>query len=398
MKRPAQWTVRSVVAIALVGGIAWVLRPAAVRVETATATLGALETTVSAEGKTRVRDLFVVAAPVDGELGRITLKAGDIVSPATVVAQLWPTASRPLDPRSRAEAVAAVSAARATVERAAAAEQEAAAALAHAESAAETAARLAKEGVVAPKDAEHAGHEVDIRRQAVRVSRSAIQQARAELVRAEAAAGTSMKPESREVTAVRSPTAGRVIRVLRESAGPVAAGTPLVEIGNTTGLEIAADFLTTDAVAVRPGAPATIRDWGGEEALTAWVRQVDPGAFTKVSALGLEEQRVPIVLDLVSDRPATLGHDFHLNVAIVVWTGTDVLTIPSTALFRVGESWAVFVVRDGRARLARVTVGRSDGTRSVVERGLAEGEEVVVQPSDALQDGSGVAVLAKSPE
>jgi HlyD family secretion protein len=169
-----------------------------------------------------------------------------------------------------------------------------------------------------------------------------------------------------------------------------------VEIGNTTGLEIVADFLTTDAVAVRPGAPAMIRDWGGDEALVARVRQVDPGAFTKVSALGLEEQRVPVVLDLASDRPATLGHDFHVNVAIVVWKGTDVLTIPSTALFRIGERWAAFVVRDGRARLTFVVVGRSDATRSVIEQGLNAGDEVVVQPSDALTDGGRVQALARS--
>jgi len=187
-----------------------------------------------------------------------------------------------------------------------------------------------------------------------------------------------------------------VLRVLRESAGPVAAGTPLVEIGNTNGIEIVADFLTTDAVAVRPGASATIRDWGGEETLIARVRQVDPGAFTKVSALGLEEQRVPIVLDLVSERSATLGHDFPVNVAIVVWTGSDVLTIPSTSLFRIGERWAVFVVRDGRAHLTRVVVGRSDATRSVIERGLNPGNEVVVQPSDALTDNARVQALPRS--
>ena len=396
MKRLVRWVVRVAIAVVVVGAVAWMLRPRAVLVETAIAARGSLDTTVTAEGKTRVRSLFVVAAPVDGELERISLKAGNAVSPSTVIAQVRPAASRPLDPRSRAEAVAAVVAARAAVQRAEATEQEAVAALVHAESAAETSARLAKEGVVASKEAEHAGHEMDIRREAVRVSRAAVEQTRAELGRAEAAAGTSARPESREVTAVRSPAAGRVIRVLRESAGPVAAGTPLVEIGNTTGLEITADFLTTDAVAVRPGAPAKIRDWGGEEALAARVRQVDPGAFTKVSALGLEEQRVPVVLDLVSDRPATLGHDFHVNVAIVVWTGTDVLTIPSTALFRIGERWAAFVVRDGRARVTFVVVGRSDATRSVIEQGLNAGDEVVVQPSDALTDGGRVQRLARS--
>jgi len=183
------------------------------------------------------------------------------------------------------------------------------------------------------------------------------------------------------------------LRVLRQSGGPVAAGMPLVELSNVAALEIVADFLTTDAVSVKPGAKATILDWGGSEALAARVRQVESGGFTKVSALGLEEQRVPIVLDLVTERPAALGNDFHVNVAVVVWSGRDVLTIPSTALFRVGESWAVFVVRDGRAHVQRVTVGKSDDTRTVIERDLQDGDEIVIQPSDALRDGGRVASL-----
>ena len=393
MKRPVIWSIRIAAAVALVGGIAWALRPRPIVVETAKTTRGVLEATVTAEGKTRVKDLFVVAAPVDGEMERIVAKAGDTVPSGTVVARIWPVAPRPLDARGRAEAVAAVSAARAAIERAQAAEKEAVGALTHAESQLATARTLSSAGAAASKDSEHAGHEVEIRRQAVEASRAALNVARAELVRAEAGAAASTDPAGRTVTQVRSPTSGRILRVLRESAGPVAAGTPLVQVGNVATIEIVADFLTPDAMSVTLGARATIRDWGGSEPLAARVRQVDPGAFTKVSALGLEEQRVPIVLDLVSDRPAQFGNDFHVNVAIVVWTGQDVLTVPSTALFRVGESWAVFVVRDGRAHLRRVTVGRSDEVRSVVEKGLDQGDEVVIQPSDALQDGSRVAVL-----
>ena len=359
------------------------------------ATRGALEATVTAEGKTRVKDLFVVTAPVDGELERIPFKPGDTVSSETVVARIWPVAPRPLDVRSRAEALAAVSAARAAIERAEATEKEAVGALTHAESQLATARSLSSSGASAPKDFEHAGHEVEIRRQALAASRAALNVARADLVRAEAAAAVWTDQAGRSVTPVRAPTSGRILRVLHESAGPVNAGTPLVELGNVGDIEIAADFLTADAMAVKPGARATIRDWGGSQPLTARVRKVDPGAFTKVSALGLEEQRVPIVLDLVSEPASAFGNDFHVNVAIVVWTGQDVLTVPSTALFRMGESWAVFVVRDGRARLRRVTVGKSDDTRSVVEKGLDAGEEVVIQPSDALQDGSRVAPLAK---
>jgi HlyD family secretion protein len=392
MMTPA--TIRRVVLLAALVGVAaaglWALRPAPVGVEVAHVVRGDLEATVSAEGKTRVKDLFTIAAPVDGELERIALRAGDVVSRSIVVARVWPAASRPLDPRSQAEATAAMTAARAAVRRAEAAEREAIAALSHAESSSRTSATLAKQGVVAAKDAEHAGHQVDIRREAVQVSQSALAQARAELVRAEASAGVPATGRVRQATEVRSPAVGRVLRVRRESAGPVAAGTPLLDVGNTTSFEIVADFLTTDAMAVEPGARAEILDWGGSQPLEARVRHVEPGAFTKISALGLEEQRVPVVLDLVGKRPATFGHDFHVKVAVVVWRGTGVLVVPSTALFRAGDRWAVFVVRDGRARLTEVTAGRSDDARTVIERGLNAGEQIVVQPSDALRDGKRV--------
>ena len=397
MKRPITWSVRIAVAVALLGAIAWALRPRPILVEIASVTRGVLEATVTAEGRTRLKDLFVVTAPVDGELERIAFKAGETVSAATVLARLRPVAPRPLDTRSRAEALAAVAAARAAIERAEAAEKEAVGALTHAESQLATARTLSSAGAVPTKDFEHAGHEVEIRGRAVQATRAARDVARADLARAEAAAAVSVDRPGRAATEVRSPVSGRILRVLRQSAGPVAAGTPLVELGNVGALEIVADFLTTDAVSVSSGAKATILDWGGTKTLAARVRQVESGGFTKVSALGLEEQRVPIVLDLVSERPSALGNDFHVNAAIVVWTGRDVLSVPSTALFRIGESWAVFVVRDGRAHSQKVTVGRSDDTRTVIERGIEDGDDVVIQPSDALRDGSRIGRLPAQP-
>ena len=393
MKRPTRSLIRLVAAIAAVAGIAWLLRPHPLVVETATASRGALIATVTAEGKIRVKNLFVVAAPVDGQLERIALKAGDVVSSSTVIAQLRPAASRLLDPRTRAEADAAVIAARAAVQRAEAAKQEASAALIHAESASDTSVRLAKEGVVASKEAEHSGHEVEIRRQAVRVSQSAIAQAQAELARAEAAASAGRGDGAGSSTVVRSPVAGRVLRVVRESGGPVRAGEPLLEIGNVGALEAAADFLTTDAVAIQAGATATIVDWGGATPLAARVRQVEPGAFTKVSALGLEEQRVPVVLDLIEPPPVVFGNEFHVKVAVVVWHGEDVLTVPSTALFREKDAWAIFVVRDGRARLTPIAISRTDGVRTAVEKGLDIGDVVITQPADSIVDGTRVTNL-----
>ena len=380
----------------MAGAVGWAVRPRSTPVETTPVTRGTLEATVTAEGRTRVKDLFVVAAPVDGELERITLKAGDLVSPSTLIAQIRPAASRPLDARSRAEAVAVVTGARAAVQRAEAAEKQAVAALAHAESTRDTARTLAAGGAVGSKEFEHAEHEVEIRREAVQEARAALDASRAELARAQALVTPSTNPPGRVITEVRSPVAGRVLRVLHESAGPVTAGTPLAEVGNTAAIEVVSDFLTADAMAVQPGASAIIRDWGGPRPLAARVRRIDPAAFTKVSALGLEEQRVPIVLDLAEPAPAGFGHDFHVNVSIVVWKGQDVITVPSTALFRVGDRWAVFTVSGGRTHLKPVDPGRSDEARTVVAIGLEPGEEVVIQPSDTLHDGTRVQAIGKS--
>jgi HlyD family secretion protein len=388
------WTIRISLLLGTIAAVAWILRPHPIVVEAAPVTRGPFEATVTAEGKTRVRNLFVVAAPVDGELERIELKSGDHVDASNVVAQIEPVAPRPLDVRSRAEADAAVAGAHAALERASATQKEAEAALAHAQSTFDTTQQLVTKRVAAPNDLDHAGHEVEIRRQALGASRAALSLARADLVRAEAAAGTSTNASARTLVRVRSPIAGRVLRVLHESAGPVTAGTPLLEVGDTTNIEIAADFLTTDALAVQVGAPATVDDWGDGQPLPARVRRIDPAAFTKVSPLGLEEQRVSVVLDLTQAPPAAFGHDYHVNVAVVVWKGEDILTVPSTALFRVGDAWAVFAVHDGRAHLRSVQVGRSNKTKSVIERGLTAGETVVVQPSDSLVDGSRVTVLA----
>jgi HlyD family secretion protein len=178
--------------------------------------------------------------------------------------------------------------------------------------------------------------------------------------------------------------------VVKESAGPVAAGAPLLEIGDVARLEVDADLLSSDAAEVRPGAAATVTGWGGPAVLQARVRRIDPAAFTKVSALGLEEQRVHVVVDLTDPPPPGLGHDYRVDVAVVVWEGRDALRVPSTALFRVGNRWAVFRVVDGRARRLLVDLGPTDGTLTVVTAGLQDGDEVITQPSDMIEDGTRV--------
>jgi HlyD family secretion protein len=233
---------------------------------------------------------------------------------------------------------------------------------------------------------EHGGHEAEIRRRAAEAAAAGAREARAELSRALAV----LAPEwaGGQAISVRAPAAGQVLRVLRRSAGPVAAGTPLLEVGDVASLEVDADLLSSDAAAVRPGAVATITGWGGPQAIAARVRRIDPAAFTKVSALGLEEQRVPVVLDLAGPPPPGLGHDYRVDVSVVIWEGRGVLRVPSTALFRVDGRWAVFVVGDGRARRTFVETGPTDGTWTVATAGLREGETVVTQPSDAIQEGT----------
>ena len=391
MTRRSRRVVWLVIALVVTAAVALALRPKAVPVTTARATREPFTATTTAEGRSRIRDLYVVTAPVPGTLERLTVEAGDSVSPGTILARIGPPAPSPLDTRSRAVAEAAVTAARAAVTMAAARSAEAEGAAAHADSELSTARVLFAEGAVARAAVEHAEHEAEIRRRAVEAADAAVRVARSELAQAEAQLRSGAGAPSPPVSVVRAPVAGRILRVVRESGGPVAAGEPLLEVGNIATLEFFADLLTADALSVVAGAEATIRDGDGARPLAARVRRVEPAAFTKVSALGLEEQRVRVILDLTEAPPPALGHDFRVTASIAVWSGADQLTVPSTALFRDGKDWALFVVDGKRARLRRVTAGRSDAQKTVIDAGVREGEEVIVQPSDEIRDGVRVA-------
>jgi HlyD family secretion protein len=379
--------------IVAVVSMAWMLRARPLLVEVARVSRGSLTATVSAEGRTRVKELYVVTAPVDGELERVAIEPGVELSQDAIVARIRPVVARPLDARSRAEAAAAVIAAREAVARADATERGAEVAAEHVQSKLARTRQLAASGSVAQAELEHGGHELEGSKQSLESARAAAREARAHLARATALVATTSRSDAANALTVKSPVRSRVLRVLRESAGPVAAGTPLVELGDIGQLEVVADFLSSDAASVRAQASAMLSAWGGEPPLSARVRRVDPAGFTKVSALGLEEQRVRVVLDLTEPPPPGLAHDYRVEVAIAVWEGKDVLRVPSTALFRVGNSWAAFAMRDGRARLTNVQTGPSDATWTVVRSGLAEGETVIPQPSDAIEEGTRVEVL-----
>lgn len=387
--------------LAILAGLGWlVFRPAPVRVELGTVERGRLVVTVDEEGETRVRDRFVVAAPIAGRVARLVLEPGDPVQTGTVVARMHPL---PLDPRSQAEATARLEAAQAAVREADARVDNARAAQAQAARSAARSRQLGRSGTIGQEELELSELDATLRQKeleaaefAARAARYNLEAARAALMapggdgsQALVAACESGEPGCIEL---RSPVDGRVLRVPEKSERVVAAGTPLLELGDPRALEIVVDLLSTDAVKVRPGAPMWVEDWGGAAALAARVRRVEPSGYTKLSALGVEEQRVDVVGDF-TDGSGGLGDGYRIEARIVVAEADDVLLVPSSALFRRGGAWHVFAVAGGRATLRAVEVGRGTPQQSEVLAGLAAGDVVVLHPSDRVADGVRVAAL-----
>ena len=388
---------RVLLSAALVGGlIAVALWPRAVAVDLAPASRGPLVVTVDEEGRTRVRDRFVVTAPAAGRVLRIELEPGDRVSRGDIVARMQPELPALLDARTRAEAAAAVQSAEAALGRARAEEQRAGAARAHVERELTRTRNLTAAGVTTAQDLEAREAEATFAAEAASAAAFAVHVASAEVERARARVATSATGSSDRPLIVRAPVDGVVLQRLRESEAVVPAGEPLVEIGDPADLEIVTDLLSTDAVRVRPGARALIEQWGGDTALAATVRRIEPAGFTKISALGVEEQRVNIVLDFVDEDEActVLGDAYRVEARIVLWEAADVLKIPTNALFRDGTNWAVFVASEGRARRTIVELGRLTGQEAEVVSGLPEGALVIVHPGDLVHDGARIAPRA----
>lgn len=385
----------SAAAIAFVALLAVVvLRPGPVRVDVAHVVRGALQVTVDEEGYTRVRDRFVVAAPIAGRLARITLDAGDRVTRGTVVARMNPL---PLDPRHRAEAAARLDAAEAAKREADARVEQAQAALEQAQRTATRARQLRTAGSIATEERELAELGETARRKELEAARFAAQAAayNVEAARAALIAPGGEGPQAFVAACeaqtdgcleLRSPIDGQVLRVLEESERVVAIGTPLLELGDPAALEIVVDVLSADAVKVRPGARMRIEDWGGEGPLEARVRLVEPSGFTKLSALGVEEQRVNVIGDFV-DGTIPVADGYRVEACIVVWEAEDVVKVPVSALFRRAGEWNVFVIDDRRAQHRVVQIGRRSATDAQVLSGLEEGTSVILHPSDQLDDG-----------
>lgn len=383
MSRSTRRILVGVATIAAVTVVILMLRPAAIPVDTAPAAYAPLAITIDEEGATRIRNRYVVAAPVTGRLDRITLREGDSVTAGTVLAVI---AGQPLDARTRTEARARLDAAEDARRTAMAAAAEARAALEQATRSRHRAESLEQRGVIAAEERERAVLAETTRREQSEAADYRVQTAQHEVEGARAA----LAPSGTAVVAVRSPARGTVLQVLEASERVVAAGTPLVEVGSRADLEVVTDLLSSDAVKVTPGDTMLIENWGGPGALRAVVRRIDPSAFTRVSALGVEERRVNVVGQFL-EWPGRLGDRFRVDVRIVTWKSERVLAVPASAMFRRDGRWFVFAVTGGRARLAPVDIGHQGRVAVEITKGLADGTLVVRHPSDQLQDGARVA-------
>lgn len=387
-----RWIVVFALFGAVVLAVAYGFRPRPVLVETARVTRGPLQVTVEEEGRTRLTDRFVVSSPVAAMARRIELDEGDAVRKGQPLVTLEPLRASVLDPRSRAEAEARVAAAEASLSAAQENAREATASDGYA-SARQTRTRdLFKAGFVsrdALEQAETEAHRAQAARRsaefAVEVARFNREAARTALrfSGAEAAGGRA------GTVAVRAPVTGKVLSIPHKSEGVVLPGQSLVEIGDPGRVEVEVEVLSADAVRLLPGMRVIFERWGGEAPLEGNVRVVEPAGFTKISALGVEEQRVHVISD-ISSRPSgreRLGDGYRLEARFVLWEGKDVLQVPAGALFRRGDEWAAFVVDKGKARLAPVRIGHR-GKRAVeIQSGLGPGETVIVHPGDAVRDG-----------
>ena len=383
----------SIIIIAVVLATGYGLIPRAMDVDLVNVFRGPLQVTIEEEGRTRLKERFVISAPTSGIMQRIDAKVGDPVQKGQTVAILEPLRSQALDPRSRAEAEANVSAATAALK---AAQEKALAADADAdylEKKLERITNLHTSGYVAKDQFDQTVSEAK-KAQAVRHSaEAAVNVARFELDRTRVAlqSFTSRKSaESDHTVYIPSPITGAVFRIYRESEGTVSAGEPLMDIGNVENLEVRVEVLSSDAVRIIKGTPVLFKRWGGDAPLSGAVRIVEPAGFTKISSLGVEEQRVLVIADILSppDTWRVLGDGYRLEAHFVVLEAKDVLQVPNSALFRSGKDWAVFAGDKGKARKRLVEIGHRNGFTAEILSGIHENDKVIAHPDEAIGDGS----------
>lgn len=383
------------VGILAIAGLAWLSSPRAILVETAPVVSGRFEAFVEEDGRTRVRDLYVVTAPLSGRVPRSIRRVGDKVTVDEPLTTMMPSASPLIDPRARRELEERVGTAEAALEEAKALQERAQVQLTRTRSDLDRSTQLTSRGVTAAAQLERdtfAFQSAERDQAAAERRRHAAEHA---LEQARAAVRKSSEPEAAERFVVLSPANGRILKVVQESEGSVAAGAPLFEIGDTADLEVIVDVLTSDAAGVREGSRVLLERSGTQGKLEGYVRRIEPSGFAKISALGVEEQRVWIVIDLKSPRSewATLGAGYRVGVKIVLQEIEAATIIPTGALFRAGDAWSVFVIERGKAALRKVTLLRRNGRQAAIEQGLKPGERVVVYPPTTLKAGASVRAL-----
>ncbi len=385
----------SFIAVLVIALLVWGFWPQPVQVETVAAWRAPMTVSLEGEGRTRVIDRFVIAAPVDGVACRQQLKVGDAVEQGQELLGITPLQSEVLDPRSRARAEAGVAAATSALR---AAEEQAQAAAAQAALAAAELERLRplmERALISRDSFDKASAQARTSAASRRSADFSVDVARFELE----AARTLLQRSGGGATAaerlpILAPISGEVLKVTRECEGPVRTGEVLLEIGDTSALEIEVDVLSADAVRIKPGMKVLFERWGGEQPLEGVVRRIEPVGFTKTSALGVEEQRVLVISDFVSPREQwqRLGDGYRVEARFVLWQQDDVLQVPAGALFRDGAGWAVFVAEDGRARRRVVELGQRTGLSAQILAGLEAGEQIIDHPDDEVGDGSSVEV------
>ncbi|OHV78735.1 efflux RND transporter periplasmic adaptor subunit [Ensifer sp. LCM 4579] len=382
----------------LAAAIAYALRPQPIPVDLATAAIGMLRVTIDEEGETRVRDVYTLHAPLRGQLHRITVDPGDVVEAGkTQLAQIEPAAPAFLDARTEAEQQAAVEAARAAYNLAEAELNKAKADLTFAESERTRARRLIQRNTISQRALDDAERASSVAQANLATAEAALNVRRHELQQAQSRLLSRQEMRTRggtcECVPVTAPVDGVVLRVMRRSEGVIDAGTPLIEIGDPRDLEIVANMLSEDAVKIKPGQGAIVTGWGGPD-LQATVRRIEPFAETEISALGIEEQRVDVILDFAGppDSWSPLGHGYRVDVQVILFEG-NVLQLPLGALFRQGADWAVFVVEGQRAELRPVEIGHRNSLSVEIREGLQQGERVILYPSDRIK--AGVSVIAR---
>jgi HlyD family secretion protein len=422
------WVVAGLGAAAGVALVVWAFAPRPTEVEVAAVTQGRFETTIDEDGRTRLRERYTVSAPLAGRLSRITLREGDVVEADAVVATLTPVLPPMLDERTLREQQARVESAQANVQRALTRIERAKVSLEQARNEVRRTEQLAQQGFVSPNKLEGdrlaamaTQKELDASVEERHIASHDLEQARAALsaVRQPAGTGAGAGPgagNTARAFAVRAPAAGRVLRVTQASEGTVALGTPLLELGDTARLEVVAELLTGDALQARPGSAVRIERWGGPTTLLGQVRRVEPSAFTKVSALGVEEQRVNVLIDITSpaEQWLALGDGFRVSVRIVTLTQDNAVLVPVSAVFPLpagapldvaaaasgtpsaaqqpAQRWAVFTNEGGRAKVVPVVLGGRNGSHAWVREGVSPGASVIVYPPAAVRDGVRVAV------